>query len=117
MSTKYIRILPRIDTLKNWKTNNPILRENELCIVIIKRDRCKWKIGDGKTPFKKLKYVRNLKTIQTMLCYASIPETKYSDNDIHHLIAVIDISQNDLEAKQKISVNSNYDDDTKYYEK
>lgn len=114
MSIKYIRVLPRIDTIDNWKKYNPILKENELCIVIMKRNICKWKIGDGKTTFKKLKYIRNLRNIQRMLCYSCIPETKDSNDNIHHIITVIDINPKQLKENQRIAPNSNYDENADY---
>lgn len=55
----------RSDTYKNWKISNPVGYENEIIIVTelpwylscfgLKPTRLK--VGDGKTPFNKLKFV------------------------------------------------------------
>ena len=66
---KLLIVNPRHDTLENWLKNNPILRNHELCCVITKFGKCKYKIGDGKTPFKKLRYTNKLSDIENIIIY------------------------------------------------
>ena len=76
-----IDIVPRHDTLENFLKVNPILREKELCCVLMPRGKCRWKLGDGKTPFKKLRYVRKISEIQEMILYNSTLTS--STNPVH----------------------------------
>lgn len=63
-----IRVNINRDTEKKYKAANPILGYGEPCCVYTKRGT-KWKIGDGVTPFKRLKYVTRIKDIESfMLC-------------------------------------------------
>ena len=46
------RIQYKKDTDANWASNNPVLLENELIIVEMENDECRFKIGDGtRLPF------------------------------------------------------------------
>ncbi len=55
-------VTPRKGDIYLWEDVNPILRDRELAIIETKRG-CKYKIGDGKTPFRKLKYIRKIKSL------------------------------------------------------
>lgn len=68
-------ILPRRDILENWKTMNPILREKELACVLTPKGKIKWKVGDGVTPFNKLRFTNKISDIQEIILYNSILET------------------------------------------
>jgi hypothetical protein len=52
-------ILPRRDIEEKWLNINPILHEYELACIETK-DGIKYKLGDGKTEFKNLKYLNTL---------------------------------------------------------
>ena len=63
----YLKIKVRNDLLENWVTYNPILKEDELAVVKIKK-KLKFKKGDGKTPFIKLPFLRTLSDIGSSFC-------------------------------------------------
>ena len=68
---KEIIILPFRKTLDEWRQTNPVLREKELACVLTPRGKCKWKIGDGKRPFNKLRYTNKISDIQEVIIYDS----------------------------------------------
>ena len=62
-----LKIKVRTDSLENWITYNPVLREDELAAVKI-RKKYKFKKGDGIHPFTKLPFLRALSDIGPYLC-------------------------------------------------
>ena len=62
-------ILLKRDTYENFKSENSILREKELICVLMKDGKCKWKIGDGKTCFNKLKFTNKISDIEEFILY------------------------------------------------
>lgn len=56
----YAKIRPRRGTLYEWSTVNPVLAEGELVVEVpesgIGKGLCRFKIGDGITPYDKLAY-------------------------------------------------------------
>ena len=62
-------INPRCDTIENWYKVDPIPVENELCCVKFENGKIKYKLGDGKTHFRKLKYIRYISEIAKMRLY------------------------------------------------
>ena len=64
-------ILPKRDTLENWTTLNPIPNKKELICVQMSNGKCKWKIGDGKTTFNKLKFTNKISDIEEFVLYGS----------------------------------------------
>ena len=65
--SNYLKIVVRHDTLKNWLASNPILREDELAAVQVKK-KLKFKKGDGNTSFKNLPFLRSLSDIGKSFC-------------------------------------------------
>lgn len=63
-------VLPKRDTYENFKSENPIPREKELICVLMKNGKCKWKIGDGKTCFNKLKFTNKISDIEEFILYS-----------------------------------------------
>ena len=73
MKERSITVVPRRDTLDNWNKLNPVPKDKELCVVLTKSNKCKYKIGDGITPFKKLRYIKKISGINELLAYAIVP--------------------------------------------
>ena len=88
MTEKSITVVPRRDTLDNWNKLNPVPNDKELCVVLTKSNKCKYKIGDGITPFKKLRYVKKISDINELLVYAIVPINN-TDNEYMRLVTHI----------------------------
>lgn len=51
------RIQQKKDTDANWASNNPVLLKNELIIVEMETGECRFKIGDGTSPYTTLPFI------------------------------------------------------------
>lgn len=64
-----VTILIKRDSIENLKQYNPILKEFEL-VVAYKKDKIKgYKIGDGKTPWNKLRYIKKITDLGVFCLY------------------------------------------------
>ena len=65
-----VTILIKRDTVENFKQHNIILKEFELAVAY-KKDKIKgYKIGDGKTPWNKLRYIKKITDLSVFCLYA-----------------------------------------------
>lgn len=98
MRPKSITIIPRTDTLENWNKTDYILKNKEICIVKLKNNKVKYKIGDGKSPFKKLRYVKKISDITECFTYCVLP---LADKENEYVRLVSQIIFNPLERKEE----------------
>lgn len=91
---KPITIKPRSDTEENWIKNNPILEQNEICIVYTKSYGAAYKIGNGCSHYNHLPFVSLERVLEEGLMYVSnsnmivrfkgfIKETEETNEQVH----------------------------------
>ena len=77
-------VIPKRDTLDNFKELNPVIRNNELIKIFMPDGTNMWKLGDGKSNFSELPYIPNNKLIINLdeNYYSGIIEFDFMNNDI-----------------------------------
>ena len=76
MIVETLTFIPKHDTEENWKIINPIIKKDELVCVLTKRGKIKWKIGNGESHFKELRYVNKISDILKFITYCESPIRK-----------------------------------------
>ena len=50
------RILNKKGTTAEWETNNPVLKDGEMIIIVTAAGKTRTKVGDGVTPYNDLPF-------------------------------------------------------------
>lgn len=114
------RIQNKIDTFANWDTNNPVLLNGEIAIVVVpakagavvQEPAVLFKVGDGTKTFKQLSWASSLAADVYDWAKAST-KPSYLASEISGLDAYISGQIQDTDTQYKISVDP--EDDHKYY--